>query len=279
MQQASRTAVLVVAQEGAMAQLLRKIGPWWTAVSLVSVLASCGDDVKVTNVLPVNNEPPRVIAQGPSYPSTIMDYRTAGNPRLFVVVADPNGLEDISAVLFSVDTAIVTSVTTRLDSLVAGFPTCAYSSVDTVDISSLHPSVFSYTMENGSMAGSGGVYSMYPFTAPVDGEFRVPGPSAFPRIDLANASFGIPLAGCYQLGISLLRFGVYPPAVPVAIEVSLTRMEVEYRGIHATVYDAAGASASTSFPPLRLLYAAPVEPNALAHLANPLPATRTGLLP
>ena len=41
-----------------MAQLLRKIGPWWTAVSLVSVLASCGDDVKVTNVLPVIKRAP-----------------------------------------------------------------------------------------------------------------------------------------------------------------------------------------------------------------------------
>jgi hypothetical protein len=249
-----------------MAQLLRKSGPWWTVVSLVSVLASCGDDVKVTNVLPVINQPPRILAQGPSYPSTIIDSRTAGDPRLFIVVADANGLEDISAVLFSVDTAIVTSATIRRDSLVAGFPTCAYSSVDTVDISSLHPSVFSHTMENEQMAGAGGVYSIYAFRAPFDGEFF--GPSAFPRIDLTNASFGLPLARCHQVGISLLRFGVYPPAVPVAIEVSVTRMTVEYRGIHATVYDAAGASASTSFPPLRLLYGALVEPNALGHLAD-----------
>jgi hypothetical protein len=250
-----------------MAHLLRKIGFWWSVVLLVLVLASCGDDVKVTNVLPVINEPPRILAQGPSYPSTVIDTRTAGDPRLFVVVADPNGLEDISAVLFSVDTAIVTSATIRLDSLVAGFPTCAYSSVDTVDISSLHPSTYSHTMENELMDHAGGVYSMYPFTAPFDGEFLF-GPSAFPRIDLANASFGIPLARCHQVGMSLLRFGVYPPAVPVAIEVSLTRMDVEYRGIHATVYDAAGASASTSFPPLRLVHAALVEPNVLAHLAD-----------
>jgi hypothetical protein len=250
-----------------MAQLLRKIGRWWSAVVLVSVLASCGDNVKVTNVLPVINEPPRILAQGPSYPSTMIDIRTVGDARLFVVVADPNGLEDISAVLFSVDTAIVTNVTTRPDSLVAGTPTCAYRSADTVDISSLYPSVFSHTMENEPMSGAGGVYSMYPFTAPLDGEF-FGGPSAFPRIDLANASFGVPLARCHQVGISLLRFGAYPPAVPVAIEVSVTRAAVEYRGIHATVYDAAGASASTSFPPLRLLYVAFAEPNALAHLAD-----------
>ncbi len=78
---------------------------------------------------------------------------------------------------------------------------------------------------------------------------------AFPAIATASPYFGLPIHQCVAQ-YPLTRFGFYPPGVPTAVDANVTFLDVEYRGIHVTVYDGAGLTATATFPSLRLVYRA-----------------------
>jgi hypothetical protein len=224
----------------------------WTGAlaGLACLCASCGDEVvNVTSVAaPPKNEPPRIIRQGPSWPSTPIDVALDGAPRPYVVVADPNGLEDISVVLFNVDAAIIRGIIVRPDSVLADYSCNGLKWTETLDISAWLPASLTKVVEDCPMTGERG-YFAYGFFS---WNPYYPECSGFPRIDKSSPYFGVPTK-CGS-GEQLLRFGIYPPAVPTVIDVNVTYLDVEYRGLRATVYDAAGESATATFPPLRLVY-------------------------
>ena len=112
------------------------------------LIAGCGDDVTVNPAAPAPtqpNVPPRIVAHGPTLPSGVIDA-DEGTPSLFVIVADDNGLADVSAVLLSIDRAVFHRVIFRRDSV---SPPCVpfviYSPNDTVDISAVMPVDLAYS--------------------------------------------------------------------------------------------------------------------------------------
>ena len=52
------------------------------------------------------------------------------------------------------------------------------------------------------------------------------------------------------------RLRILPPAVPCATDVLVTHIEIDYPGVPATAFDAAGESATTTFPDLRKVLSA-----------------------
>ena len=215
--------------------------------------AGCGDTVKVTSVQPFTNQPPTIIAQGPDYGAGPIDIGRQGAPSPYIIVADPNGISDIAETVFKIDTVIVRQMIARRDSISP--PYCAfvtYNPSDTIDVLPLLPPTFTDVVQC-LMSQQRTFFSIDPF--PVFPGFSFAGCSAFPSIRSASASFGPALVGCVSSDADrLVTFGVYPPAVSPPIEISVTYLDLEYRGISATVYDASGATATARWPNLRLLY-------------------------
>ena len=228
-------------------------------VGLAWLMAGCSDKITVnspTNIQPGPNRSPRIIAQGPAWDADPIDVGRAGAPRPYVIVADDDGIDDVSGAFFAVETAIIHRFISRPDSIPGGFYCTFVAYTDTVDLRALVPTTFMGVVENCPMTH--GPYAADHFSTNVFDQFAGYGGapcSALPRIDLASPYFGTPVAPCGpQLYEVFSRFGIYPPAVPTAYDVSVTYLDVEYRGLRAVVYDAAGASATASFPNLRVIY-------------------------
>ncbi len=245
-------------------------------LSFCFLTLGCGDTVKVTNVLPFTNQPPTIVAQGPAYGPGPIDIGRQGAPAPYIIVADPNGVSDIAETFFKIDTAIVHGMIARHCAFVT------YNPSDTIDVLPLIPPTFTDVVLC-VMPQQRTLFSIDPF--PLFPGFAY-GCSAFPPIRTASASFGPPLVGCVSNDNDrLVSFGVYPPAVSSPIDISITYLDVEYRGISATVYDASGATAVARWPNLRIIYTtekergvAPGSPTAHAGAASvvPLPADATG---
>ena len=223
-----------------------------SGVAFCLLALGCGDTVKVTNVQPFTNQPPSIVERGPAYGPGPIDIARQGSPSLYVIVADPNGVSDIAETVFQIDTAIVHQMIVRQDSISP--PYCAfvtYNPSDTVDILPLFEPTFT-NVAHCLMSQERTFFNIAPF--PSNPGFGY-GCNAFPPIRTASSSFGPPLVGCVASEVDrLVSFGIYPPAASPPIEVSVTYLDVEYRGISATVYDASGVTATTRWPNLRLIY-------------------------
>jgi hypothetical protein len=220
-------------------------------MGLAVFVSSCGDRTENFQAVTVPdvNDPPLIVAQGPSWPSTAIDLSIQGPPSPYVIVADPDGLDDIALAVFSIQSAVLRRVIVRPDSMPYPPPSCtmvAWS--DSVDITPMLPPTFAPLVERRAMDREGSMFTYHSFSwSPYsDGQ-------AFPNIALASPYFGTPVNSCGPQ-YPLSRFGIYPPGVPAAFDVNVTFAEIEYQGISATVYDGAGHTATTSFPPLRLIY-------------------------
>jgi hypothetical protein len=221
--------------------------------------ASCQEDKHEISVDPVlqepGNEPPSIIAQGPDFPSGALEIIEYGaTPEFFVLVADPNGLDDISIVFFTIDSLIVHDVIVRPDTSTASPGSCyhgpSYADPPTIDIMSLIPRVFpgikNYPME----LQQGGYYTGFSLCIPCEdcwGQFCV-----FPAVHKASNAFSPSSLWCTSS--ALFQFVINPPASDTAKVVFVTYLDVEYAGINATVYDAAGATGTATFPNVRIIY-------------------------
>ena len=234
--------------------------PSWGRVSLLGLMAclalSCGDKTEnftlEPNVSTEPNEPPSIVAQGPAWGSAAIDLDVQPPPAPFVVVADPNGAADIALGLFHIDSAVIHRIVVRPDSVLPGSYCNDIAWTDSVDITSLLPATFTPVVESCPMARNGTMFTFSDFGWTPYGSA---GCAAFPAIGSASPYFGKPVKEC-GASYPLARFGIYPPGVPSAIDVNVTFLDVEYRGIHVTIYDGAGHQATTTFPSLRLIYRA-----------------------
>jgi len=239
----------------------------WAAVGLAFPLcfAGCGDKVQVTSVQPFVNHPPTIVAQGPVWDSTPIDVAHSGFPAPYIIVGDANGISDIAEAFFDVDTAIVHRIIARPDSISPPFCSfVTYNPLDTVDIIRLIQPTFVGVLKNGLMSrGSGTFFAVQPFFINPEG-FGESSVSAFPPLAAASSSFGPALVGCVSDNRdALMTFTVNPPAAPSPTEISITYVDVEYRGLRATIYDASGTKATALWPPLRLIYTTDRERAAL----------------
>lgn len=225
------------------------------------LLLGCSDDesFEITGVFEKPpNRPPVVLSQGPEWTDETIEvllpfpYNIVPVP--WVLAGDPDGAEDIVGVLLSVDSARVSDAVVRPDS--TGTRACAAASRSmTLDVASIIERTYP-AMNNIPIERTAGTlfeaYDQY------DNEALLYDGAAFPEIESASPSFGPIIKGCTDGGF-LRRFSARPPLVKESVDVFLTSVTVEYFGIMMTVYDAAGANASTRFPNLRVRWT-PREP-------------------
>src|SRR2546422_4067838 len=105
-------------------------------VLLVAVWGSgCSDKITVQNTTnPAENRPPIIVRQGPALPAGPIDVRASGK-QLFVIVADPDGLDDISGVFVDIGSVLLHRVIARPGVPNAfGCENLSYAANDTLDI-------------------------------------------------------------------------------------------------------------------------------------------------
>ena len=209
---------------------------------LLSIFGGCdeSDDIIVNTV--ADNEPPLIARQGPDFPSETLELdRGSGAPEPWVLVGDPNGLDDISAVLFSVQSIRIHELIIRPDAMDGGCANVLFEPGNAVDTTSVVPVPvdISGVTDEPMAHDEGGIYRVSPFgVPPIAGHF-----------DTLGSPSGCATGGGYLQWLLLL-----PPAAPATTSVFLTYLDVEFIGISVTVYDKVGANASITFPDLRVVY-------------------------
>lgn len=203
------------------------------------------------------NRPPTIVQQGPAFPPEGFEEISYGSPygiNLWVLIADPDGIDDISLVTASVDSVRLARFLLRPDTSTTSCSRFSYMDNDTITTDAILPVPETFPG-----------FSFAPLTRVQGGLFQMSnfGSVGFP--DLVEAS---PLlerwqGGCYSGSTGILGpIVVLPPAVPIRRTAILTYADVEYRGITVTVYDKVGATATTTFPDVRIVFTSPEERTA-----------------
>lgn len=243
--------------------LLVRRGLQGLALVLLAALLGCSDDetFHITNVIPEHaNRAPAILEQGPewSFDAPLElgpdNWWTAPNP--WILVGDADGLDDISMAFFTIDSVRVSETVVRPDTTPPSL--CAVPSRSTtLDFEAVLSRSYG-GVQNAPMArGDGGLFGA---TDGSGGPFSLGG-LVYSRVENASAFIGRRTKGCAgNGGIYLTYFSARPPLVPVTIDVFLMAATVEFIGISATVYDAAGDTAVTRFPNLRVRFAAENPP-------------------
>jgi len=78
-------------------------------------------------------------------------------------------------------------------------------------------------------------------------------PFGIPSLEQVSDAFGT-YYGCISGGGYLDQYTLQPPAVASPTTAFVTYMEAQFIGVSVTVYDKVGATATTSFPDLRVAY-------------------------
>jgi len=204
------------------------------------LLTSCKKTINNYYFPGPQNTPPVIVSYGPQLPP---DSTEAYGFKLFVFVADSNGLEDISSVFLKIDSMVIYGIITRPDISSDSQWLCPHapSYTDTVDVSQLVPRVVQ-GITRPFYSTSGSHYESIDFRWPV--------------LDLDAASDYLSVTWvCSQSSVQY--FGVYfvtPPGSTTSERIFLTYLDVKYFGISATVYDQSGLSDSVNFGDLRFIY-------------------------
>jgi hypothetical protein len=227
---------------------------------LLSTSAACDkkDKIVVENVIPAEtNQPPVIVAMGPEMPPggfVETDYFLSGID-LWALVGDPNGLDDISLVAMDMDSVRLVRYIVRPDTSASSCIAYGYAPGDTVAMASILPvparfpgvKFLPLTQEQGGLFRSAGLGVQIGAPDIID---------TSPVLERWNGGCG----GGYEV---YGPFYVLPPAVPDRREASVSYAQMEYYGVKVTVYDTAGASASASYPTLRVTLKVPQEPTPL----------------
>jgi len=222
----------------------------YAACSAVAVLLSACEDTVVNSTLQQENKPPSITVFGPDFPGNAVEVETVPSS-LYVVVADPDGFEDIAVVFLDIGSIVLNDVIARRDASSDPPNFCThrplYVDNDVVDIASVLPASVPGHTKIFMSRSSGGI-----FVAPV---FVLPNNyygGSILLVDLqAQSSTFTDWEACASGGFG--HFVVNPPTVPTPTGTFITLVDVTLTGITATVYDAAGASASVAFPELRVV--------------------------
>ncbi len=216
------------------------------------------DKIVVQNVTPTaTNQPPVIVAKGPQMPANgfgQISYFPSGID-LWVLAGDPNGLDDISLVTMDMDSVRLVQYIVRPDISTTSCIQYGYGPGDTLAAAAILPVPRTFP----------GV-TFRPLTRAQGGLFEATGLGAeFGFPDILNASTVLkPWNGGCGGGYEVYGpFYVLPPAVPSQRVASISYIQLEYYGIKVTVYDKVGASASATYPTLKLTLKIPDEPTPL----------------
>lgn len=229
----------------------------WTTYAFLSGLVLSGiaceseDKIVVQNVLEEKpNQAPLIVKQGPGLPPGGFEVVSYYEPRavdLWVLVGDPDGLNDISLVAVDVDSVVLLRFLVRPDTSTSFCTQFSYAPNDTIPTGAILPvpAAFPGVHLRALRKSQGGLYSTEGFGSLAFG---------FPDI-VGRSNLLEPWSGGCGGGPSVLGpIYVLPPATASRRTAIVTYVDVEYHGISVTVYDDFGASVSTSFPDWRVVY-------------------------
>ncbi len=232
---------------------LSRLALLMAAFIILSFLLGCEDKITV-NVPPpsVENSPPKILLSGPEFdPGNPVQ---APLPRIWVLASDPDGADDIAAVFFHIKSITLNSLIVRPDSATEECRIIHYADMDTINIMPLLESmVFTNDI---SLSKFNGVYYHY-----IDYYNLTPG-----GISAQSSTFGQQVKECSygtDYNLYLERFGLYPPALPAARDVHVTRADFSLTDISITVYDQSGATDTAVFPDLEVFFTNSLEEEIL----------------
>ncbi len=230
--------------------------------ALILFVAACErdktDKILVQNVVDQQaNRPPTIVAQGPTLPPGGFEQVSYYQPQgvdLWVLVGDPDGIDDISLVTVDVGSVEVLRFIVRPDTSTTGCSKFSYASGDTISADAILPvpATFPGLSFRPLIQRQGGLF--------VISEFGGSG-VGFPNLLAASTLLESWNGGCYNAPPYWV-FGpivVLPPVVPSKLTAIISYADVRYHGISVTVHDATGASASSSFPDWRIVFTSPEE--------------------
>lgn len=222
-------------------------------VGLALTLLGCETKQKVFYIYQTErNSPPAILQTGYQIPGDSLELRPQmAAPRFSVLVADSNGIDDISGAVLRIRSVSLNRIIARPNA--HSTEDCAaldYRDFDTVGIQSLvartYPGLNNYWMSRAQ----GGLFLGPPLCA-FDSVC-----TAFPGIQGSTSALGLRLTGCgtRPFGSYLAHWSLQPPAAIPPRNIFVTYVDVTYIGVSVTVYDGAGDSAGAAFPDLRIIY-------------------------
>jgi hypothetical protein len=222
-----------------------------------------GEDVVVNATLEDENVAPSIVLVGPDYPgATTQTYFSLSG--WYVLVADGNGLEDISAVFLDIGSIDLNGIIARPDLSTSPPDFCdhapSFVDNDTLDIDSALPASFPGIDNVPMYHSTGGLYET-PGLLVTDADFCFDCPVLL-QLDKASPTFSPTELTCAQDELFDL-FRVNPPTLPAPTETFIAQVDVTLRNITVTVYDSEGARATADVPDLRVIYLTRDEERAL----------------
>jgi hypothetical protein len=225
-----------------------------TALFLLLSLLGCED--KITVNLPsetTENSPPIIHMSGPEFdPNTPI---LGPIRKLWVVASDPDGEDDIAAVIFSIETIVLNSLIVRPDDAAEACRIVHYADMDTINIIPLL-TTGTFTMHI-PLYGSRGFYHTYY----LDYHELTPNGLRSQSNVFGSRVKDRSCGGDYDLYLD--QFGLYPPALPAARDVYVTRADFLLKNMAITVYDHSGATATAAFPDLEVYFTNHLEEQTL----------------
>ena len=210
-------------------------------------LSGCDDNITITQTQ--ENRPPKILLWGYDYETTEPISGPLNGP--WVLPADPDGIDDIAAVILRFSSVTITSLIVRPDDASQVCRRPFYADMDTIDILPyLNKSIFSVT--DPLYRREDGVYKSYLIY------------SLLTEGGLGNHGnvFGKSVKSCYfgqNYQYMNEDFGLYPPALPSPRDVFVTYTEFIISGVSIIVYDQSGDTASVSFPDIRVIFSNATE--------------------
>jgi hypothetical protein len=216
----------------------------------------CEDDSPTQQPTPDNS--PNILHFGPDLGETVEAiWGRLDDAAIYAQFGDPQGFDDLSTAVFSIEDIRIRSVVGR-DYLRPGGNICNDSGAD-------YASVLPYDLASMLPESLGGLAA-----TPVDhteGFIDVSGLLCFSEwcetflvADLLTTeaeAFGPSVEGGCTTGMALI--GVYPPLQDPAQDIIITRIELEFVNVELTIFDAAGESETAGWPSFRVLYTHPAE--------------------
>ena len=219
------------------------------AVLLAFLALGCDkeDKIIVQNLPPSQeNRPPLIVTYSPTFTPGGFEQVSDFEPlaiNLQVLVGDPDGLDDISAVTVDIGSVTLRRYILRPDTSSSFCHKFSYAPNDTVATSSILSVPASFPgVTFRSMAKIGaGLYALTSF-------------GGFPDIFAFGSNLGQWPGGCYDSDGIGGPWVVMPPAIATQNEAILTYLDVNYAGNKITVWDKMGANAVLNLPDLRVVY-------------------------
>lgn len=229
----------------------------WIGIAIFFYISGCTEEVTnnsyYDNGQP-GNQPPKILLWGPEYDSLAHFDDTL--PPTWVIVGDPDGSDDIAAVMLTISSINIVSLIVRPDDSTNECSEVYYAPMDTINVLPyLRNQIFNVTnqvMQNGI---DGYYYVYLTYNLLTDGGIVNDG-------DVFGQAVKLCTNGLNYLYM-IEQFGLYPPALPAPRDVFVTYAEFLISGLSITVYDQSGASEKITRPDFYIRFSNSTEDQTL----------------